>query len=413
MSASPKVAVVYDLGSAGPADVLRAARGVCAPLFVYDRADEHPAEVAGLLADLGETLDTTGWDTRRTAAELRRREVAGIVTFAEYQLRRTAELADLLGLPYQDRQTAERLTDKAAQRAAFAKAGVDTTRIARVDTPDGFEAALTAVGLPAVLKPAVGGSSRNTYLVDSPEQGRELAGRLLAGPEKNLVLEEYLIGEPLGGWGDYVSVESLTSGGTTTPLAVTGKFPLTTGFRETGMFVPADLPGGLLAEAEDLTRRALAALGLRHGLTHTELKLTAAGPRLIEVNGRLGGHVADLVRRAGGPDLIRLALLAALGTGAAPARPRWDRVSFQYFVLPPDGTRVVRRISGAGAVRSLPGVSKVDLTDLPRVLPAVATGASSRIGTVYGAVADHTQLRFLSQLVGETLRPAAEPEVAR
>ncbi|MGC7096113.1 ATP-grasp domain-containing protein [Amycolatopsis lurida] len=413
MSAPPRLAVVYDLGSAGPADVLRAARGLCTPLFVYDRADEHPAEVASLLADLGETLDTTGWDTRRTAAELRRRDVAGIVTFAEYQLRRTAELAELLGLPYQDRETAERLTDKAAQRAALADAGVDTTRIARVDSPDGFEAALTAVGLPAVLKPAVGGSSRNTYLISSPEQGRELAGRLLAGAETRLVLEEYLLGEPLGAWGDYVSVESLTSDGTTVPLAVTGKFPLTTGFRETGMFVPADLPGELRAETEDLTRRALAALGLRHGLTHTEIKLTAAGPRLIEVNGRLGGHVADLVRRAGGPDLIRLALLAALGTGAAPDRPRWDRVSFQYFVLPPDGAGVVRRISGAGAVRALPGVSKVDLADLPRVLPAVATGASSRIGTVYGAVADHTQLRFLSQLVGETLRPAAEPEVSR
>lgn len=88
-------------------------------------------------------------------------------------------------------------------------------------------------------------------------------------------------------------------------------------------------------------------------------------------------------------------------------------MSFQHFVLAPDGTRVVRRISGAAAVRALPGVSKVDLADLPRVLPAVATGASSRVGTVYGAVADHAQLRFLSQLVGESLRPAAEPEVAR
>lgn len=152
MPAPPRVAVVYDLGSAGPADVLRAARGVCTPVFVYDRADEHPAEVAGLLADLGETLDTTGWDLRRTAAELRRRDTAGIVTFAEYQLRRTAGLAEALGLPYQDRKTAELLTDKAAQRAAFAAAGVDATRIARVDAPDDFDAALAVVGLPAVLK---------------------------------------------------------------------------------------------------------------------------------------------------------------------------------------------------------------------------------------------------------------------
>lgn len=414
MPALPVVAVVYDLGSAGPTDVLRAARGLCIPLFVYDRASGVPEGVLELLAGLDDTLDVTGWSTQRVAEELRRRDVAGIVTFAEYQIRRTAELADLLALPYQDTATARRLTDKARQREALAAARVDTTRTAVLDTVADVATALSTVGLPAVLKPAVGGSSRNCFLVTTADQCARTAARLLDGVEDQLVLEEYLVGAPQESWGDYVSVECLTVEGDHVPIAVTGKLPLSaTGFKETGMFVPAELDPELSAEIERLAVAALGALGLRTGLTHTEIKLTPEGPRLIEVNGRLGGHVADLVRRAGGPDLVRLALRAALGTVTPPRRAEWDRVSFQYFVLPPDGATTVHDVHGVAEVRALPGVTKVELADLPRTLPAVADGVSSRLGTVYGAVANHTQLRFLSRLVGERLRPAVDPEVTR
>jgi hypothetical protein len=34
----PVVAIDYDLGAAGPMEIIRAARGVCEPLFVIDRA---------------------------------------------------------------------------------------------------------------------------------------------------------------------------------------------------------------------------------------------------------------------------------------------------------------------------------------------------------------------------------------
>ena len=81
---------------------------------------------------------------------------------------------------------------------------------------------------------------------------------------------------------------------------------------KTGQFVPATLSPALAAEVTALTGSALDALGVRDGVTHTEVKLTRAGPRIIEVNGRLGGYVGDIVRRASGYDLLRAAIQVAV-----------------------------------------------------------------------------------------------------
>ena len=52
---------------------------------------------------------------------------------------------------------------------------------------------------------------------------------------------------------------------------------------------------------------------MTYGLTHTELKLTASGPRIIEINGRLTGHMNLTTRSTLGIDLVRLGGLLALG----------------------------------------------------------------------------------------------------
>ena len=62
-------------------------------------------------------------------------------------------------------------------------------------------------------------------------------------------------------------------------------------FEETGHVVDAADP--LLADAGlmDTLARAHEVLGVEDGLTHTEVELTARGPVIIEVNGRLGGDL--------------------------------------------------------------------------------------------------------------------------
>ena len=63
---------------------------------------------------------------------------------------------------------------------------------------------------------------------------------------------------------------------------------------------------------------ALAAVGFDRGVAHTELRLTAAGPRVVEINPRpAGNQITELVRRATGVDLPMVYAQLALGIQAA------------------------------------------------------------------------------------------------
>ncbi|OPJ74100.1 carnosine synthase 1 [Patagioenas fasciata monilis] len=84
--------------------------------------------------------------------------------------------------------------------------------------------------------------------------------------------------------------------------------------------------GRLLGAWAQLVRAALQcclACGLRDGVFNVELKLGPAGPRLLEINPRMGGfYLRDWIREVYGPDLLLAAVLVALGTPPVlPARP--------------------------------------------------------------------------------------------
>ncbi|WP_255249341.1 hypothetical protein [Streptomyces albidoflavus] len=82
------------------------------------------------------------------------------------------------------------------------------------------------------------------------------------------------------------------------------------------------------------------ALGVEAGVTHAEVRLTSRGPRLVELNGRLGG---DLIPYAGqlatGVDLVRAAPAVALRErpDLTPTRALTTEVRFLY---PPHDGRI-------------------------------------------------------------------------
>jgi biotin carboxylase len=79
------------------------------------------------------------------------------------------------------------------------------------------------------------------------------------------------------------------------------------------VFVPAAVDDASRDLVLDLATAATKALSVRTGFLDTEIKLTPSGPRVIEVNGRLGGGLPDLLQQAAGFDLLRWTLRAALG----------------------------------------------------------------------------------------------------
>ncbi|WP_405845786.1 acetyl-CoA carboxylase biotin carboxylase subunit family protein [Streptomyces sp. NBC_01518] len=333
------LAVVFEEAAATAGELVTALESCGDVVFAIGADDPYARRFEPLLSTAGTVLTLSG-DTRADADRLRAAGVRGIMPIGDWGVGVAAGTAAELGLPFNSPDCARALTDKHTQRTLLDRARAGGPGHMLVRTPADWDTAVKSLALPLVVKPSRGRGSRNTRLVHTAEAGRDLVTRLLdatrTGHEPALVAEEYLTGTRTHPFGDYVSVESVCRGTSVRHLGVTGKLPLVPPFRETGQFLPAALPAGTRREVEELTEVALRALGVRHGVTHTEIKLTDRGPRIIEVNGRLGGNLVDLYRRGLGLDMIQVAARAALGQPLpAPDPAPAGRTVFQYYSQPP------------------------------------------------------------------------------
>lgn len=388
--------VLYEQGAVAPMDLVGSA-GAGRDLIVILAASEHARRMRPLFAETcAGVYDLTDPDLRR---RLIGHGPTGIVTFSEPMLRATAELAADLGLPYHDLATVDILTSKCLQRARLNDAGVDPTVLVRITTVEQWERAAQQVGLPAVVKPVRGVSSRNTVLIDSVAAGRERIGELLR-VEGAVVVEEYLPGIDVPDpFGDYLSVESLVRHGTCAHLAITGKFRLAPPFRECGQFWPARLDPATREGVLALTDEAVKALEVTTGILHTEIKLTPQGPRIIEVNGRVGGYIPELARYAAGCDLVDVGFRIADGDHVeVPELDRHlDRVCFQFTTPGPVARGVVTQVCDAAAVRAVPGVASYR----PLARPGTEVGGfgTQDLDLLEGHVADHDALAATVDLI--------------
>jgi predicted ATP-grasp superfamily ATP-dependent carboligase len=418
----PRLAVVLDFGSATPMSILASARGLADIIFLCDRDLPYIRAQIGELREIATVCDITGLGTAELVDLVERLDLDGITTFSESRLNVTAGLAQGRNLPYLSVETARALTDKYVQRRVLADAGVQATRCRVVHDVAGVVAALTEVGLPAILKPRSGAASAYTCRVDTAAEaaarlgdflGHRLAASAAVPAGRDFVVEELLVGDPTvagAGWGDYVSVESVTSHGVVHHVEITGKFPLADPLRETGYVVPCTLAEDVRGEVLALTEAGILALKVRHGTTHVEVKLTPHGPRIIEVNGRLGGYVADIVSRARGFDLVRATLAAALGHPAEVPPAAYRKHAFQYFVTPPTRAVVLRGLDGVAELGAQRGVQLVET--LKRVGEPLdwRDGTLAYLAIVYGSAHDHEGVLGLVDLVDRTL--AIEYEMA-
>lgn len=250
----------------------------------------------------------------RAAARLlaERHTITGVLTWDEYLLGPVAALAAELGLPGNTPSAVRACRDKAATRRLLDQASVPSAASTPVHSLTEAATAATRTGYPVVLKPVAQAGSIGVIRVDHPADlpgGYAFAATHAGGQGRegsSVLVEEYLDGPE-------ISVECVVDDGTVTAVAVTRKtLGLAPYFQETGHTVTASDP--LLSKAAPLAARALTSLGVSCGLAHVEIRLTAAGPRIVEVNARLAGDmIGQLVLLATGIDLPRAAADLARG----------------------------------------------------------------------------------------------------
>ena len=406
----PRLLLLYAPGALGPVDLLRSLRSVVdLVVAVPERFRDDPG-----VAMLRHFVDPVIFDPRGDVPDASGCD--GVISYTDLLARTAAEIACRHGLPGQSPEAALALTDKEVQRRVLAEHGVDALRAATLHRPRDWEPAVARVGLPAVLKPRSGGGSRNTYRIDDAATGARLVHRLLGPAENAMVLEQLLVGVDQGRHGDYCSVESVTSGGITTHLPVLSKFRLVEPFRETGQFWPSHLDEATQQRAREVTTAALRAIGFRDGLSSTELKLTPDGPRVIEVNSRLGGFVNEMSVHSGGPDLVAAAARVALGERPDIEFEHGVRPVFQFNHLAPQDAVALLGVEGLDAVRALDGVLAHRLLIAPgaAMTPGVQT---QELDMLNATAADHDEMYALIEAVsarltfGFRLRDADGPEV--
>ena len=261
---------------------------------------------------------------------------AGLVAWDDTLVVQAARLAQRLGLPTSTPEAVQLCRDKQGTRQALRAAGVPQPESVLVTSLPQARQAAAELDYPLVFKPRGLFASIGVVRVDSADQ---LASRFRVArgartdsssevPGAEVLVEQYLDGPE-------ISVDAAWLNGEPAVGFVARKqTDFAPYFEEVGHLVRADDP--LLADPGLLgvLRAAHVAVGYTTGWTHTELRLTPDGPKVVEINARVGG---DRI-----PDLARLALGVNIGRAVADAacgrRPDFEptvaRVAAVRFLYP-------------------------------------------------------------------------------
>ena len=396
---TPRIAVMHHPRSFFPLDLFQQIRGSADLLWVLSDSERDEATDPRLLRRLGTVVDIAGMGSNQAAEALEAHRPEGIVSFVDDHIEDAAALADRLGLRYHTPEVARAVVDKRVQRTLAADAGIPGPDF-RVVPPGSSSEAIghlaAEVGFPVVLKPAQGSGSRGIELAGSTE---ELLSLLTFQEEADDpfvgVVEELLLDDPAREpmFASYVSVESVVSHGRVSHVAVTGRFPLASAFRETGSFIPAAEEAPALAAVTAMAGRAIEALGIVDSVVHTEIKLTPDGPKLIEVNGRLGGRPPFVLQEVSSVNLFQVACAVASGRPVCfHGLVECDGVGFWLMFQPPRAARRVASIDGLGTVRQLPEVKSAYVTRAVGAAVDPREGTDSKVLTVRGRAKDFAGL---------------------
>ncbi|MGH3753639.1 MAG: ATP-grasp domain-containing protein [Pseudonocardiaceae bacterium] len=264
------------------------------------------------------TLETNDVDTLIAQLHQLRRVLRfdGVLTVCDYYIETVTHVAHALGLPSCFPTTAVDERRKNVVRERLDQAGIPNPGYRVTSSWEQTRLAAAEIGYPLVIKPTDLASSAYVRVVASEQELADAYADQEAFPrnfrdqprEQLYLLEEYLTGTEF-------SVEACAAGGEITVIGITDKS--VTGwphFIEDGHMFPADLDHPTAETIVDFTRRVLAAVGHDHGMSHTEVKLTPRGPRLIEINPRMAGnYIIELVQHVTGIDMIAATIALALG----------------------------------------------------------------------------------------------------
>jgi len=358
-----RVLLLLPSGTYKAPDFLDAARRLGVDVVVASETEQTLADAMGDRALVVDLSDPPG-SAERIVSLAARTRLDAVLAVDDQGLLIAALAASDLGLPANPPDAVARTRNKAAMRAALS-AGSPSLRqpsFRVVGTGDDLGRAAEAVGWPVVVKPVSLSASRGVIRADDPAGAEAAAQRIRAildgdghPADEPIVVEQYVPGEE-------VAVEGLLRSGELEVLAIFDKPDPLTGpyFEETLYVTPSRQPEAVQADIARAVSAAAAAIGLREGPVHAELRIDPEGrPWILELAARtIGGLCARTLRFAAGVTLEELVLRHALDL---PIDPRRERLAAGVMMLPIPGAGRLVAVRGQDEARAVPHITALEI----------------------------------------------------
>ena len=325
--------------------------------------------VPGIIKEVISTIDTPA-----ILKAARHHKIDGIMTLAsDMPMQSVAVVSHEMGLVGISSDTALKATNKAFMRDALKENGVPIPLYYRVKGKKSFIEAVDQIrkaGYKCIVKPADNSGSRGVDLLSSDsdlDKAYEYTVSNSRGGE--IVVEEFMEGPE-------VSVETLAIDGDVHVIQITDK--ITTDapyFVEMGHSQPSKLSAEIKSKIAEVAIAANMAIGIQNGPSHTEIKVTKEGPKIVELGARLGGDciTTHLVPLSTGVDMVECNILIALGEKPN-LESKWDRGSaIRYFNT---DIGIIKKITGVEQAKKMAGVTQV----------TVVHGIGEQIGQIQNSV---------------------------
>jgi len=273
-----------------------------------------------------------------------------------------------LGLPGNAPRSVEAAQNKYRMRSLLAAAGVPSPWFELISTSEDAGAVAPRLRYPCVLKPVFLSASRGVIRADDADgfvRAFARVCRILADPEVVSLGGEWAGKILVEGFipGFEVALEGLLEGGTLRTLALFDKPDPLDGpfFEETIYVTPSRLSAAAQAAVRESTARTAAALGLREGPVHAELRVNEAGAWIVEIAARsIGGLCSNTLQFGAGISLEELLLRHAVGADIS-AFTR-EKVPAGVMMLPIPRAGILQAIRGREAAEQVSGVHGVEIT---------------------------------------------------
>jgi len=249
----------------------------------------------------------------------RQEQIDGICTIASDVAAPTvAYVAEQMGLVGNSYECALRANNKYLMRQAFCQVNVPCPQFWCINDKSDIKHQTSVIkySFPLIVKPSDRSGSLGVMKVEKVE---DLLPAIKAAQgysfKHEAMVEQFIDGRE-------ISVEFISYQGKHYPLQITDKVTTEAPhFVELEHHQPANLTKAQYEEIYSITRRALTALGVTNGASHSEYRITKDGKiYVMEIGARMGGDFigAALVKLSTGYDFVQGVIEVALGQFSEP-----------------------------------------------------------------------------------------------